>query len=77
MFATDAVRRIEALVEEKKRIWEKEQAEADEALAMQAKARETERAARRSLEKERAEAEAAEAAARAAQRAARGSAKRR
>ena len=71
VFATDAVRRIEALVEEKKRIWEKEQAEADEALAMQAKARETERAARRSLEKERAEAEAAEAAARAAQRAAR------
>ena len=70
VFATDAVRRIEALVEEKKRIWEKEQAEADEALAMQAKARETERAARRSLEKERAEAEAAEAAARAAQRAA-------
>ena len=36
VFATDAVRRIEALVEEEKRIWEKEQAEADEALAMQA-----------------------------------------
>ena len=70
VFATDAVRRLEALVEEKKRMWDKEQAEADEALATEAKAREAERAARASFERERAEAEAAEAAVRAARRAA-------